>query len=110
MLESVCEDVKVTTNFKPFMIFGGPSPKGTGGIQIFQYVCRLSMYVFHILIPSSVGSGETTLEGQTFQEFMGLLWSTLKDKYGEWLNLTYSEFPPRVDCQSRLLPNARFRS
>ena len=37
-LEAICEEVTNETNFKPFIIFGGPNPKGTGGIQIFQYV------------------------------------------------------------------------
>lgn len=37
-LEAVCLEVQDTTNFKPFILFGGPNPKGTGGIQIFQYV------------------------------------------------------------------------
>ena len=38
MLATVCDQVKDSTNYKSFVIFGGPSTKGTGGIHIFQYV------------------------------------------------------------------------
>ena len=39
----------------------------------------------------SVGTGETTLNGQTFQDFLGLMWDVLKGKYAEWLNILYSK-------------------
>ena len=53
--------------------------------------------------PSSAGSGESTLTGQTFQQFMGLLWDALIDKYGEWLTMTYSKFPSDVCSLCSLL-------
>ena len=37
-LEAFCDEVKDLTNFKPFIICGGPCPKGTGSIEISQYV------------------------------------------------------------------------
>jgi hypothetical protein len=39
-LEGICDEMKDVMNFKPFVMFGGPNPSGTGGIQIFQYVSR----------------------------------------------------------------------
>ena len=39
----------------------------------------------------SVGTGETTLNGQTFQDFLGPMWDVLKGKYTEWLNISYSK-------------------
>lgn len=49
-----------------------------------------------MLNPFSVGSGEATLTGQTFQQFLGSMWNSLKDKYFEWLTLSYSKFPLRM--------------
>lgn len=37
-LEAICDEIKDLTNLKPFIICGGPCPKGTGSIEIFKYV------------------------------------------------------------------------
>jgi len=36
MFESVCDEVKHTTNFNSFVPTGGPTPTGEGGYQMFQ--------------------------------------------------------------------------
>ena len=89
-LGALCDEVKDVTNFKPFVMFGGPNPSGTGSIQIFQCVSRLSLSM-PTYLPPRVGTGETIMTGQTFQQYMGLLWNVVKDKYWQWLNATYSK-------------------
>ena len=74
-------------------MFGGPNPSGTGGIQIFQCVWQPFVLASHSPSSHSVGSGESLLTGQSFQEYMGPLWDVMKEKYWQWLNTTYSESP-----------------
>ena len=55
-------------------------------------VCLFGIYTAcHVLTSPSVGSGRSAMTSQSFQEFLGPLWSVVKDKYGEWLNTTYSK-------------------
>ena len=48
-----------------------------------------------ILNPSSVGTGAAIQTGQTFDQFLGSGWNTLKDKYFEWLTICYSKSPSK---------------
>ena len=58
----LCDEVKGVTNFKPFVMFGGPNPSGTGGIQIFQWVSWLLVLMFYSLA-SQCRCWGNTLEG-----------------------------------------------
>lgn len=51
----------------------------------------------------SVGSGETVITGKTFDQFLGLLWDTVKNKYWEWLNQCYSKSPSKLCSVYRLI-------
>lgn len=66
--------------------------------SMFRFVCIDAL----LTAARSVGSGETILKGQTFEQYLGPLWDVLKAKYTEWLDVTYSMPLSRIYC---LLPN-----
>lgn len=50
-LKAACEEVKRLTGLNSFVIYGGPSPHGSGGYRIWQYVFQGGRVDNHFLTP-----------------------------------------------------------
>ena len=93
-LQAALDEVKQRTNFNAFLITGGPGAMGTGTLQVFPYVFYISLLLFvQYSLLSRVQTGRSNRTGRTFEEFLGPSFKTLKNKYCEWLNESYSTFP-----------------
>ena len=93
-LQAALDEVKQRTNFNAFLITSGPGAMGTGTLQVFPYVFYISLLLFvQYSLLSRVQTGRSNQTGRTFEEFLGPLFKTLKNKYCEWLNESYSTFP-----------------
>ena len=62
---------------------------GTASLRIFSYVFCLGLRV-RCSFFDSVQTGYSIQNGQTFEEFLGLMFEVIKDKYWEWLRTAYS--------------------
>ena len=94
-LQDTYDQIKENLDFNSFAITGGPCPRGTGSLCIYQYVFR-SGISYTLSFISSVMTGHTIRGAQTFEDFCGPLFHVLKDKYCEWLNLSFSEYSPTL--------------
>ena len=98
-LQAALDEVKRSTNFNAFMITGGPCAMGTASFYIFLYVFSLGL-CFQYSSFDRVQTGYSIRDGESFEEYLGPMFKSLKDKYWEWLNKSYSTCDSTTNLKS----------
>lgn len=65
---------------------------GSGSLCMFPYVFHSASCLFQYSFFNSVQTGSSVRECKTFEEFMGPAFKNLKEKYWEWLTMSYSAY------------------
>lgn len=57
-------------------------------------MCSTTSLLFRHSLVESVQNGHSVQDGKTFEQYLGPMFKVLQVKYWEWLNESYSTYPP----------------